>query len=98
VKIFKTDANIFVPTGFTPNSDSKNDVLKPILVGMKKLERFSVYNRWGQLVFSTSEIGKGWDGKISGADQKADVYVYVAIGITYLDQKIVRKGTTTLIR
>ena len=98
LKIFKTDADIFVPTGFTPNNDGNNDVLKPILVGMKSLESFKVYNRWGQLVYSTTQIGRGWDGKINGQLQKSDVFVFLATGINYLGNKIVRKGSVMLIR
>ena len=60
VIIFKGSA-IYVPTGFTPNHDGKNELLKPYLVGIKHLQHFSVYNRWGQLIFSTTKPGEGWD-------------------------------------
>ena len=69
VKVFKTGPDIFIPTAFTPNGDGHNDVIRPILVGIKQLNFFRIYNRWGQLVFSTSESNKGWDGRISGRDQ-----------------------------
>lgn len=98
VKVFRTDPDIFVPSAFTPNSDGRNDVLKPILVGMKSLESFRVYNRWGQLVYHTSQAGRGWDGRLKGLPQKSDVYVYLATGINYLGKKIERKGTVMLIR
>jgi gliding motility-associated-like protein len=98
VKIFRTDPDIFVPSAFSPNGDGRNDMLKPILVGMKSLESFRVYNRWGQLVFSTSQAGKGWDGRLKGLPQKSDVYVYLATGINYLGKKVERKGTAMLIR
>ncbi|RYF50081.1 MAG: hypothetical protein EOO39_44775, partial [Cytophagaceae bacterium] len=51
VKVFETLPSVFVPTGFTPNNDGRNDRLIAIPVGMKQIEFFSVYNRWGQLVF-----------------------------------------------
>ena len=98
VKIFKTSADMFVPSAFTPNDDGKNDVLKPILVGIKKLEAFKIFNRWGQLVFSTDQAGEGWNGNVQGIPQQSSTFVYVAIGTTYLEQKIVRKGTVILIR
>ncbi|MEP6844429.1 MAG: gliding motility-associated C-terminal domain-containing protein, partial [Panacibacter sp.] len=69
IKVFKTLASVFVPTGFTPNMDGKNDVLRPILAGMKRIETFNIYNRWGQLIFSTKETGKGWDGYANGVLQ-----------------------------
>ncbi len=98
VRLFKTDPDIFVPSGFTPNNDGKNDILKPIPVGISKLEFFSIYNRWGQLIFTTSEIGKGWNGLLGDAQQPSGTYVYMAQGIDYTGKTIFRKGTVVLIR
>ncbi|MEO7766461.1 MAG: PKD domain-containing protein [Ferruginibacter sp.] len=98
IKIFSTGPEIFVPSAFTPNGDGKNDVLRPILVGIKSLETFKVFSRWGQLVYSTSQANQGWNGLINGLPQQNAAYVYLAIGTTYLDKKIVRKGTVLLIR
>ena len=98
VKIFKTEPDIFVPTGFTPNNDGRNDVLKPIPVGISKLDYFNVYNRFGQLVFSTAEVGKGWDGNFSGSAQPSGTYVFITQGITYNGKVIFRKGTSVLVR
>ncbi len=98
VKVFKTGADIFVPSAFTPDGDGKNDVLKPVLVGIKNLENFKVYNRWGQLVYSTDRPGQGWDGTINGIPQQMATFVYIARGTSYLDKKITRKGTVILIR
>jgi gliding motility-associated-like protein len=98
VKVFKTGPDIFVPSGFTPNGDGHNDVIRPILVGIKQLKYFRVYNRWGQLVFSTTESGKGWDGSISGQPQSTNNFVYVAQAIDYTGRIISRKGNVMLIR
>ena len=98
VKLFKTDPDIFVPTGFTPNADGKNDILKPIPVGVSKLEYFSIYNRWGQLIYTTSEFGKGWNGLMGDAMQPSGTYVYITQGIDYTGKTIFRKGTVVLIR
>lgn len=98
VRIFKTPPDIFVPTGFTPNGDGRNDVLKPIPVGIKTFSYFRVYNRWGQLLYQTSAIGQGWDGTISGTQQPAGTYVFMTEGIDYTDKPVLRKGTAVLIR
>jgi len=98
IKIFKTGAGIFVPSAFTPNGDGINDLLRPIAVGVKKLESFKVYNRWGQLVYSTNVYGEGWDGMIKGVLQQSGAFVYIVVGISYLDKKIVHKGTAVLVR
>lgn len=98
VKVFKTGPEIFVPSAFTPNSDGLNEILKPICVGIKTLNYFNIYNRWGQLVYSTSEFDKGWDGTIKGVKQATATFVYMAQGVDYTGKTVFRKGTTTLIR
>ncbi|HEY0433509.1 MAG TPA: gliding motility-associated C-terminal domain-containing protein [Chitinophagaceae bacterium] len=98
VKIFTTGPDIFVPGGFTPNGDGKNDVLRPICVGISRLNYFRVFNRWGQLVFSTSQIGAGWDGRISGQPQATGNFVYIAQGVDYTGKIVFRKGNITLLR
>ncbi|MFL9482357.1 PKD domain-containing protein [Chitinophagaceae bacterium LWZ2-11] len=98
VVVFKTPPEIFVPTGFTPNGDGKNDILKPITVGIANLNYFSVYNRLGQLIYSTTEIGKGWDGTFGGNPQPSGTYVFMAQGIDYSGKAVFRKGTVVLIR
>ncbi|HPH25021.1 MAG TPA: gliding motility-associated C-terminal domain-containing protein [Chitinophagaceae bacterium] len=98
VRIFNTNPEIFIPTAFTPNSDGKNDVLKPILVGITKLDYFKIYNRWGQLVFETNEIGKGWNGTLNGTPQASGTFVFLAQGVNYTGKTIFKKGTVVLIR
>lgn len=98
VKVFKTLPQIFVPTGFTPNGDGRNDVLKPVLAGMKGLTYFRVYNRWGQLVYSTTTIDQGWDGTVHGIQQKTDTFVFMAEGTDYSGKTQRVKGTVVLIR
>jgi len=46
-------ADIYVPTAFTPNRDGRNDILRPVLMGIKELKYFRVYSRWGELLFET---------------------------------------------
>lgn len=98
VRVFKTDPDIFVPTAFTPNADGLNDLLIPIPAGISEFEYFRVYNRYGQLVFSTTETGKGWDGKIDGKDQGSDTFAWYVKGRSYTGKTIFKKGISTLIR
>jgi len=98
VVVFKTAPDIFVPSAFTPNGDGRNDIFKPVPVGISNFEFFRVYNRLGQLLFSTSEIGKGWDGTFAGTAQASGTYVYTTQGIDYTGKVIFRKGTVVLIR
>lgn len=98
VKVYKMSPDILVPSGFTPNGDGKNDVLKPILIGIAKLHYFNVYNRYGQLVFTTSDGNKGWDGFINGMAQSSSTFAFMAEGTDYLGNIISRKGTTVLVK
>lgn len=102
VKVFKVVAGIYVPSAFTPNGDGKNDVFRPIAIGIKQITYFKVFNRWGVLVYSSNknnyEQNIGWDGSYKGKPQDADVFVWIVEGVDYMDKKIIQKGTVTLIR
>jgi len=97
VKVFK-GPEIYMPTGFTPNGDGKNDNFKPFTVGITNLNYFRVYNRWGQLIFSTAKLNDGWDGRVSGGEQPSGTYVWMVQGIARNGKVITKKGTVTLIR
>ena len=97
VRVFKTAPDIFVPNAFTPGQ-SINRIFRPIPVGISSLQFFRIYNRWGQLVYSTSRIGQGWDGMVNGKPQDTGSYVWMVEGIDYTGRVIFRKGTMTLIR
>lgn len=98
LKVFSTGPQVFVPTGFTPNGDGKNDLLKPIAVGMKSIERFTVFNRFGQQVFFTKTNGQGWDGRVNGILEQTGTYVWMVQAIDYTGKVYKRQGTATLIR
>lgn len=98
VKIFKTNPWIFVPTGFTPNGDGRNDFVRPIAVGITKIEYFRIYNRWGQLVFQTTINGKGWDGRISSTEQGTATFVWIVKAVDFTGKVVFAKGNVTLIR
>ena len=98
VTVFNGIANIWVPSGFTPNKDGKNDILRPITKGIKQLIQFNVFNRWGQLIYTTNRMGEGWDGTYKGEFQPSGAYVYEAVGIDYADKKVYTKGTSVIIR
>lgn len=98
VRVYRVDPDMYVPTAFTPNGDGNNDVTRPILLGMKSLTYFRVYNRFGQLMFSTNEIDKGWDGIYKGKPQDSATFVWMAEGLTFKGQLKKKKGYVVLIR
>ena len=93
VKVYEGPA-IYVPSAFTPNGDNKNEILLPVYAGMKELKQFSVFNRWGQLLFCTSNMQQGWDGKKA----LAGTYVWTIEAVNYLGKPVLLKGTVTIIK
>jgi hypothetical protein len=96
VEVFQTQPDIFMPNAFIPGG--RNNELRPKAVGISVLDYFRVFNRWGQLVFQTSQLGKGWNGSISGIIQNSGTYVWVISATDYTGKKVIKKGTATLIR
>jgi gliding motility-associated-like protein len=86
-----------VPNAFTPNGDGANDVVFVRGYGIDKMS-WRIYNRWGQLVFVSTNINFGWDGRFKGALQPQDVYVYT-LSVQFTDgTKYSKKGDITLLR
>ncbi len=69
------ESTIYIPNTFTPNGDDLNDVLYTPGTNIVKYQ-FMIYNRWGNLVFESDDMGKGWDGTYKGEPVKEDVYNY----------------------
>lgn len=89
---------IFVPTAFSPNNDGYNDLFKPFIFGNILNYNFIIYNRFGQAVFESSELKKGWDGTIKGIRQNGSVFVWVCTFQLMGEAKITKKGTVILVR
>ncbi len=100
VTITPKNCFVFVPTAFTPNGDGLNDVIRPYLGGIRQngLKRFSIYNRSGNLIFSTAIEGRGWDGTHQGRKMDSGVYVWLLEYISKDGMAMTEKGTVTLIR
>jgi gliding motility-associated-like protein len=88
----------FIPRAFTPNYDGKNDVFKPIILGNVKSFSFAIYNRWGQKIFETKELGKGWNGEVKGMQDKTAVFVWTCNYQFENEERKSEKGTVVLIR
>ncbi|MEQ1676151.1 MAG: choice-of-anchor L domain-containing protein [Chitinophagaceae bacterium] len=96
IKVYK-GPEIYVPTGFTPDNNGLNDILRPVSVGIREFRYFRVFNRWGELVFSTKDIRRGWDGQVDGIAQVTGTYIWMAEGIDYNGNTVARKGVVTII-
>lgn len=87
-----------VPTAFTPNGDGNNDTVFVRGWGIKNLLLFQVFNRWGQILFETSDLRQGWDGTYKNLPQNAETYVFVVSVEYYGGTTESKKGYITLIR
>jgi gliding motility-associated-like protein len=98
IKIVTPDKKaIVVPTAFTPDGNGVNDRLRP-LGNTVTLEYFRVFNRWGAMLFQTSEWGAGWDGRYKGVMQPAETYTWILSAKTADGQILKLSGKTLLIR
>ena len=88
----------FIPSAFTPNNDGINDLLKPLLYGSIKKYHFLIYNRWGELVFESTDVSKGWDGTMKGMKLDAAVFVWMCSYQFEGESEKFQKGTVSLIR
>ncbi len=94
---------LFIPNTFTPNNDGVNDMFYPQGKGLTNVLRFSVYTRWGELIFDRQNIPLndptyGWDGTYKGDHLKPDVFVYVVRALCDDGQPVEIKGDISLIR
>ncbi|MCY7311023.1 MAG: gliding motility-associated C-terminal domain-containing protein, partial [Chitinophagaceae bacterium] len=91
----KVVAGIFVPTGFTPNNDGKNDSWRIPYLDPQMGATVNVYNRWGQLIYQAIGTEVNWDGKLKGIPQPSGTYVYQ---IHFTNGSPQMKGTVSIIR
>jgi gliding motility-associated-like protein len=89
---------IFVPKAWSPNKDGHNDQLRPLTVRIQQIYYFRIFNRWGQLLFETNEIGKGWNGIYKGAESVQDVYTWTLEAIGEDGKRYKKSGSSILLR
>jgi gliding motility-associated-like protein len=99
------EPRMFIPSAFSPNGDGLNDIFIPVSIAVyNEMEEdelqyeFSIYNRWGQRVFSTSSQNIGWDGIFNGVQAPEGVYSYAIKATGVSGKKLNYSGTVTLIR
>ena len=100
--ICREDA-VSVPSAFTPNHDGHNDIFYPLGKGIKAINHFSIYDRWGRPVYSRDNIpinseDYGWDGTCNGRDMPPGAYVYMLEVVCETGEVFHLNGTVVLIR
>lgn len=88
---------LYIPNSFSPNSNGMNDLFCVYGTSIKKID-INIYDRWGELVFNSKDIGLGWDGKYKGTDVVGGVYVYSVTCEWTSGTHTRRYGTITVIR
>jgi gliding motility-associated-like protein len=91
------DGSIYVPNSFTPNGDGKNDIFYAFGEDIVKFEMY-IFDRWGEQLFYTDDIEKGWDGMFKGTLAKTETYVWKIKYEDTLEDRGELVGTVTLIR
>jgi gliding motility-associated-like protein len=90
--------SVYIPNAFTPDNNIYNNVFYPVLTSIKEVE-FSIYNRWGELIFQTKDLSKCyWDGKLNGEICPNDVYIYKLKTNSVNNEKKEFVGHVTLIK
>jgi gliding motility-associated-like protein len=89
--------SIFVPNAFSPNGDNVDDI-EYVYGGCIQALEFKVYDRWGNMVFETTDPSKGWDGTYNGKPMNSGVYDYTLVALQLSGKATDQKGSITLIR
>jgi len=97
--VVEPDFIFYIPNSFSPNDDDINDTFSGKGVFIFKYEMM-IYDRWGNLIFYTDDINKGWDGKANHGTEMAqrDVYVYSIRVTDFKMRKHKYRGIVTLVR
>jgi gliding motility-associated-like protein len=95
IKVYK---NIYISNAFTPNDDGKNDKFRIIAADNYQQFKLLIFNKWGGLIYSTTDINNAWDGRFKGELQPTGPYVYYVEIHTASNKKISKKGTIMLLR
>lgn len=92
----KEDFNFFVPNAFTPNNDEKNDIFLPVTSGVKTYN-LKIFDRWGELIFESSEVTTGWNGTYKTTACKDDAYVWKIELTTLKGEKKKLTGSVSIV-
>ncbi len=88
---------VYAPNTFTPNNDGINDFFTLKGVGIEQATLY-IFNRWGELLFETNDLTKGWDGTYQGQDVQSGVYVWKAVLTGYNGDELEKIGSVNLLR
>ncbi|TWW02280.1 T9SS type B sorting domain-containing protein [Chitinophaga pinensis] len=91
-------STIQLPSAFTPNGDGRNDIFRVIAPPSVEVKEFLIFNRWGELIFTSNNAAKGWNGTYKGAMQEAGAYYWFVKAVSPCGGDLFKKGNVILIR
>ncbi len=97
IVIIDPDYSIYIPDAFSPNNDGVNDYFTLKGEGITKF-KISIFNRWGELIFESNDINKGWDGRYKDNIVQQDLYIYKIELVLFDSTKKLKSGHVTVIR
>ena len=86
---------MYIPNSFTPNGDRINDIFIPIITSAQSVSTL-IFNRWGEIVFESSDLIPRWDGTYKGAKCPNDIYIYKVEVISLAEKMKIYTGHVTL--
>ncbi|MDQ3278765.1 MAG: PKD domain-containing protein, partial [Bacteroidota bacterium] len=103
VQVVCNNGNLFIPNTFSPNNDGANDQFYPRGSGISRIKSMTIFNRWGEVVFSrenfdVNDATAGWDGSYKGRLLPPDVYIYTCEVVCINNEVLTYKGDVTLLR
>lgn len=98
INVITCPTYFYIPKAFSPNNDWRNDFFKPTISGRIRQYLFSIYNRYGQIVFRTADPNLGWDGLVKGMPQEPGAFVWTCSYSFVNVPTVFKKGTVVLVK
>jgi len=92
------EIKMFAPTAFTPDGNGQNDEFKPVFSHLPDSYKLLIFDQWGKIVFSSTNINKGWDGKINGQEPKEGIYMWKIVYQQKDNKPVEKSGQVKLIK
>ena len=92
------DCDVYIPSAFTPNNDNVNETFGVIDNVAVQYFSMQIFNKWGQLIFTSNDVTKKWNGTFKGKDVTNGAYFWMLTYVNRRGKKIYEQGTVLLIR
>ncbi len=98
IQVLPGDCDVYIPSAFTPNNDTKNETFGVVENAILQFFSMRIYSKWGELIFSSNDVNKKWDGTFKGKKMPNGSYVWMLNYTNIRGRKFYEQGTVMLIR